>query len=256
MAGTHVQKREIKIVEWVFVSILMTLTVLGYATKCDLHPSSSAEANAKPVSAVAANPIDPLLAKSSRPSPATSLSEVPTPGPKCPLGRLALVRGSDSEASEGGGFFAARKNGIHGAVDLNGSLGEAVFAVADGKVITAGDWGKLGNTVIVDHLDRGYTIYGHLHTVDVKLNSAVTAGQMVGTMGYSGNARALQAKDLPPHLHFAYVRGLSPLMRVRDSGDGLGAPGATGVLDPTWAVGFQKCWDEPVLAKRASVRPR
>jgi hypothetical protein len=31
-----------------------------------------------------------------------------------------MVRGSDSEASEGGGFYAARRNGIHGAVDLNG----------------------------------------------------------------------------------------------------------------------------------------
>jgi len=169
-----------------------------------------------------------------------------------------MVRGSDSEASEGGGFYAARKNGIHGAVDLNGSLGEAVLAVADGKVVTAGAWGKLGNTVIVDHLDGGFTTYGHLHTIAAKLNSLVTAGQMLGTIGYSGNAKRLQAKNLPPHLHFAYFRGASPLARIRDTADGLGAsfardkgiPEATGVLNPTWAVGFHKCWEEPILAKR------
>jgi hypothetical protein len=34
---------------------------------------------------------------------------------RCPLGRVAIVRGGDAEAREGGGFYAARKNGIHGA---------------------------------------------------------------------------------------------------------------------------------------------
>jgi murein DD-endopeptidase MepM/ murein hydrolase activator NlpD len=84
----------------------------------------------------------PILAKAQSSSPSTDL----TPSPVCPLGRVAVVRGSDSEAREGGGFYAARKNGIHGAVDLNGSLGEPVFAVADGTVVVAtrSDWGKLG----------------------------------------------------------------------------------------------------------------
>src|SRR5215510_4688942 len=112
----------------------------------------------------------------------------PEAGIACPLGRVAMVRGSDSEAREGGGFEAARGRGIHGAVDLNGSVGEPVFAVAYGKVVVAarGEWGKLGKTVVVDHLDGGHTIYGHLHTVDVTLNSMVIPGQFIGTMGYSG----------------------------------------------------------------------
>ena len=276
--------RGISIVLWVWASILITLGVLGFA-RADFQPSSWVEnprqpslATATPESrqsppptpmaVMAATPIDPLFAKSPgtsplrrnvprRPQPASpvrpaleSPSEGLTADPKCPLGRVALVRGSDSEAREGGGFYAARKNGIHGAVDLNGSLGEAVFAVARGKVITAGAWGKLGNTVIVDHLDGGYTIYGHLDTVDVKLNSTVTVGLMIGTIGYSGNARALRAKNLPPHLHFAYYRELSPLSRLSDSADGVGA---TEVLDPMWAVRFHRCWEEPILAKRSGV---
>jgi len=278
--GTH----GIRIVLWVWASILITLGVSGFATRADLQPSSSVENPPRPslttappessqsppptpVAVIAATPIDPLFAKSAGTSPLSrnlptrpqqapvqpaleSPSKGLTADPKCPLSRVALVRGSDSEAREGGGFYAARKNGIHGAVDLNGSLGEAVFAVARGKVITAGAWGKLGNTVIVDHLDGGYTIYGHLDTVDAKLNSTVTVGQMLGTIGYSGNARALRAKNLPPHLHFAYYRELSPLSRLSDSADGVWA---TEVLDPMWAVRFHKCWEEPILAKRSGV---
>ena len=182
----------------------------------------------------------------------------PGAGAACPLGRVAMVRGSDSEARDGGGFEAARGSGIHGAVDLNGFVGEPVFAVASGKVVVAArsEWGKLGKTVILDHLDGGQTIYGHLHTVEVSVSSQVAAGQLIGTMGYSGNARKLQAKNLPPHLHFAYVRGFVPLARIKHSGDGLGASfatdnvlaGVTGVLHPVWAVRFLKCWENPLPA--------
>ena len=197
-----------------------------------------------------------------QPSPETPLAD-PESGTTCPLGRVAMVRGSDSEARDGGGFEAARANGIHGAVDLNGHLGEPIFAVANGKVVVAArsDWGKLGKTVVLDHLDGGHTIYGHLHTVDVSLNSHVTAGQLIGTMGYSGNAKTLQAKRLPPHLHFAYVRGFVPLTKIRDSGDNLGISfakvnalaGVTGVLHPIWAVRFLKCWENALPAGAPSL---
>src|SRR5436309_9448778 len=196
----------------------------------------------------------PVMANAQPLSPLADL----TPCPVCPLGRVAMVRGSDSEASEGGGFYATRKNGIHGAVDLNGWVGEPVFAVATGKVVVAArsDWGKLGRTVVLDHLDGGHTIYGHLDTIEVSLNSLVTAGQVIGTMGYSGNAKNLQAKNLPPHLHLAYVRGFVPLAKIRDSGDSFETSlarnnalwGVTGVLHPMWAVRFLKCWENPLPA--------
>jgi len=197
-----------------------------------------------------------------QPQPESPLAD-PESGTACPLGRVAMVRGSDSEAREGGGFEAARGNGIHGAVDLNGVLGEPVYAVANGKVAVAArsDWGKLGKAVVLDHLDGGHTIYGHLHTVEVNVNSAVTAGQLIGTMGYSGNAKNLRAKNLPPHLHFAYVRGAVSLARIRDSGDGFATSlarnnalwGVSGLLHPMWAVRFLKCWENPLPAMPLSV---
>jgi len=206
----------------------------------------------------------PMLAFAQEPD--APLSD-PETGTACPLGRVAQIRGSDSEARDGGGFDASRGHGaIHGAVDLNGSLGEPIFAVANGRVVVAARhaWGKLGKTVVIDHLDGGQTIYGHLHTVDVSVNSTVTAGQFIGTMGYSGNARKLQTKKLPPHLHFAYVRGLVPLTQVKHSDDGLGMPlasynvlaGVTGVLDPIWAVRFLKCWENPAPADSPSLPSR
>ena len=288
---------EIKIVLALFVIIAIALGMLGFAGRADLQSRSLgtlingtrpaaprlAEGTDGPLQAVhgpsaietspppppthaSLQPTEPLP----NPAPASaavepratsapeSLSGDVTSGPKCPLGRVAMVRGSDSEASEGGGFDAARKNGMHGAVDLNGSVGEAVFAVANGTVVVAGDWGNLGRTVILDHLDGGYTIYGHLHSVEVNANNNVAAGRMIGTIGYSGNAKNLRRKNLPPHLHFAYVRAFAgmgsgpaaPLVRIKNSGEGVAT--AAGVLHPIRAVGFRKCWEDPAPAMKAS----
>lgn len=280
--GTSV-KAEIKMVIWIFVATILGLGVIGFATKYDhllrvlgteragrarepLPAAQSPKAAETPASSSSTRPSGRQTSPEVAPPPMElapeSLVADPTSGRKCPLGRVAMVRGSDSEASEGGGFYAARKNGIHGAVDLNGWVGEPVFAVASGRVVLAArsDSGKLGKTVILDHLDGGYTVYGHLHTVEVNLNSNITAGHMIGTIGYSGNAKNLQRKNLRPHLHFAYVRSLAgmvsgkaaPLASIKNSGEGLRNDFAEAniladvarVLHPMWAVRFLKCWED------------
>jgi murein DD-endopeptidase MepM/ murein hydrolase activator NlpD len=278
---------EIKIVLGYFVAILATFGAWGFANWVETRsvvnaspqpdePSKNSEpASARPEPRLRTSTLPVLGELPTRPEvvppsaepapgsrPGSRLGD-PTSSPQCPLGRVAMVRGSDSEAREGGGFEAARANGFHGAVDLDGYLGEPVFAVVDGKVkvVVESDRGKLGKTVLVDHLDGGHTIYGHLHTVDVKQGTTVTAGQMLGTMGYSGNARRLREKNLPPHLHFAYVRGIVPFARIKESVDSLGASfarnnamaGMTDVLHPLRAVGFRKCWEDPAPATRRSI---
>jgi murein DD-endopeptidase MepM/ murein hydrolase activator NlpD len=173
------------------------------------------------------------------------------PGAVCPLDRVAIVRGSDSEAKQDGGFYAERKNGIHGAVDLNGSLGEPVYAVANGKVLVAArsDWGRLGRIVVVDHRDAAIPVYGHLNSVEVNVNSDVTAGQPIGTIGHSGNAAGLQKKNLPPHPHFAYFRNVTgvdgrvvPLARNGDSGYRQSTPGGQAPA----------CWADPLPPRATS----
>lgn len=169
---------EIKIVLWLFVSILIVLSALGVASRTDLQstsPGKTPMSRTRPPAPLTDEPLraaqGPSAVEMPSPPPPTSPSPLPggsptrrglspppaepaaesllaglTPGSRCPLSRVAMVRASDSEASEGGGFYAARRNGIHGAVDLNGSVGEAVFAVSNGTVVVAARsaWGKLG----------------------------------------------------------------------------------------------------------------
>ena len=87
-----------------------------------------------------------------------------------------------------------RENGKkHGALDLNGAVGDPVFAALDGLVAVASlNWGAMGNTVIIDHGAGAYTVYGHLQAVFVKERDPVRTGIQVGTvlLGERGRAQA------------------------------------------------------------------
>ena len=92
---------------------------------------------------------------------------------------------------------------------------------------------------------------------------------MIGTIGYSGNAASLRTKNLPPHLHFAYLRAVAgidgkaaPLARVKDSGEGFRTRSAkdaimadvAGIRNPIQAVKFLKCWEDSPPAVVPSTR--
>lgn len=89
-----------------------------------------------------------------------------------------------------------------GGIDLipdgRAAFGEPVMAAEEGrvvKIITHSN--NYGNCVIMLHNSEAevyYTYYAHLDKVLVK-GLEVEAGQMIGTMGNSGNAD-------DPHLHF------------------------------------------------------
>ncbi len=89
----------------------------------------------------------------------------------------------------------------HPAIDIGGNLGNAVWAADGGVVIMAGfnTWGY-GNLVILDHGKGRYTLYGHLDTISVSCGQNVSKGQVIGSIGKSGNTPKTE-------LHFQVLSG-------------------------------------------------
>jgi len=87
--------------------------------------------------------------------------------------------------------------GGHEGVDLSpkSGVGTSVYAAGSGTVVYAG-WndGGYGNVVVIAH-GAYFTIYGHLQTPKVSCGSQVSAGQVIGLSGNTGNSTG-------QHLHF------------------------------------------------------
>ena len=96
---------------------------------------------------------------------------------------------------------------LHGGVDIGGSVGAPIYAVADGVVVNAasGYNGGSGNNVRIDHGTlRGNqveTAYLHMNDLSVKVGQQVKRGQLIGHVGNTGLSTSA-------HLHFSvYVNG-------------------------------------------------
>jgi septal ring factor EnvC (AmiA/AmiB activator) len=99
-------------------------------------------------------------------------------------------------------------------VGIKATANAEVRAVAPGHVVSVGQLGTYGLTVIVDHGGGDYSIYGSLSRVAVRPQAAISKGQIIGAVGVSD-------PDLPPHLHF----------EIRHAGP----DGRPGSVDPaTW----------------------
>jgi murein DD-endopeptidase MepM/ murein hydrolase activator NlpD len=87
----------------------------------------------------------------------------------------------------------------HSGIDLAAARGTAVMATLPGvaKVIVSA--AGYGLHVIIDHGGGLSSLYGHLNTVIVMTGEYVVAGEVIGTVGASGNATG-------PHLHFEIRR--------------------------------------------------
>lgn len=104
-----------------------------------------------------------------------------------------------------GSFFGDSRDGgrrDHEGVDIFAPRGTAVVAAAAG-VITAVRTTPIGGRVVWHRDDeRGVTYYyAHLQEQHVHEGQRVMAGDRIGTVGNTGNARTT-----PPHLHFAVYR--------------------------------------------------
>ena len=89
---------------------------------------------------------------------------------------------------------------VHMGVDLASTRNAAIEASNGGIVVFAGYLGIYGNTVIIDHGMGIFSLYGHLSSVSVNKEQAVTKGEMIGRTGNTGMAGG-------DHLHFSMIVG-------------------------------------------------
>ncbi|MFI5257173.1 MAG: murein hydrolase activator EnvC family protein [Gemmatimonadales bacterium] len=80
-------------------------------------------------------------------------------------------------------------------VGIAAPVGTSVKAVAPGTVVSVGQLGTYGLTVILQHGDGDYSIYASLNSAAVRVGAIVRKGQEIGTVGISDPVRK-------PHLHF------------------------------------------------------
>ena len=99
---------------------------------------------------------------------------------------------------------------FHIGNDLAAAQGTPVLAAADGVVRMAGSHKSYGNYLRILHADGDETLYAHMQYLFVRAGETVQAGQLLGTVGQTGNATG-------PHLHFEVHDGgeyLNPIYYV------------------------------------------
>lgn len=84
-----------------------------------------------------------------------------------------------------------RWNGI----GIGAPAGTPVRSVAAGEVTFVSQIGTYGLTVILQHGDGDYSVYGSLSRADVRVGQDLTKGEVIGAVGRAD-------PELEPHLHF------------------------------------------------------
>ncbi len=95
--------------------------------------------------------------------------------------------------------YGPRYDGFHRGLDIGSGLGANILASAAGEVIHAGYSGSYGYCVFIRHRDGYETRYAHLLKIEVDVGDRVSAGDIVGKMGSSGNSTGA-------HLHFEILK--------------------------------------------------
>jgi murein DD-endopeptidase MepM/ murein hydrolase activator NlpD len=94
---------------------------------------------------------------------------------------------------------------MHYGIDLAEKVGTPVRATMRGTVAITGNQPRgYGKYVVLKH-DYGYqSLYGHLHSIDVRRGQRIRQGQQLGTIGNSGRSTG-------PHLHFSIYKNNAPV---------------------------------------------
>jgi hypothetical protein len=148
-----------------------------------------------------------------------------------PLNSMQIL-GSKNNGVLGGCFGTARGR-MHTGIDLSGSIGDPVYATHSGTVIRVvqtcpvessgmnwDDYKKTfkpkneksiapGKRVYIDCGGGFVTWYWHLNSTNVQVNQQIAAGDVIGTLGNSGNCSSFSAAG--PHLHYQTLENGVPV---------------------------------------------
>jgi murein DD-endopeptidase MepM/ murein hydrolase activator NlpD len=107
------------------------------------------------------------------------------------VGGAGFIWPSGNHSLSGNDFWSG-----HLGIDIAGATGDLVWASDSGVVVFAG-WstGGYGNMVMIDHGNGYQTLYGHMNTYSVSCGQSVYQGNIIGTIGSTGNSTG-------SHLHF------------------------------------------------------
>lgn len=138
---------------------------------------------------------------------AQTIAAVQQPPPALPFALALPLQGAVGEG------FGPRGERFHTGLDIPAPIATPVAAAGAGRVAYAaalpGGWGI---TVTIAHRGGVRTMYAHLSAVSVSVGERVSAGEIVGLVGATGDATG-------PHLHFE--------ARLRDA-----------AVDPSLALGL------------------
>ena len=116
-------------------------------------------------------------------------------------GKLAMPIKDNFRQSSGFGPrthpITGQKGKMHNGIDFAAPAGTPIYAAEAGTVIVASSMSGYGNTVILDHGNGLWTLYGHIRRggIKVKVGDVVKRGQKIAEVGNTGNSTG-------NHLHF------------------------------------------------------
>ncbi len=108
------------------------------------------------------------------------------------------VKGASRSSYDQKSFGAPRQGHTHKGVDIFARKGTDVLSATSGLVIFAGYLSLGGKAITVISPDLKFLYYAHLDTIIISKLSWVSAGELIGKVGNTGNAR-----NTPSHLHFS-----------------------------------------------------
>lgn len=215
---------------------------LDEVEKQPLAPIEPSAVSSQPLAPLSAAPATPATAApqtlappSNNAAPAAALSEPvralnnPTPPQKPTATTMAPVASAAPAAAATEAInmvwpvqgpilssFGAKGPGLNNdGVNIGAPKGAPVVAAAPGTVVYAGDEMKgFGNLVLIRHSGDWVTAYAHLDRVLVKKDAIVDQGDMIGTVGKTGDVNT-------PQLHFETRQAgkpVDPAGVVKDKG--------------------------------------